>query len=347
MSGSSWDDFEEEVTSGDEIARLKAANDRLSRQLFEVKHKQSDYISALVTAAEDAMVRLDIQPVPAPKKGKRKSGGEEVAVALLSDIQLGKVTPDYDSQVAYERVMRYAEKIVRLAEIQRSDHPVKTCRVMALGDMVEGCDIFPGQQWLIDSTLYDQVCVNGPKIMIEFFRYLLANFDRVECDWVDGNHGRIGRKGQFSARDNMDRFLGMFVKTAMQNDPRFELRMNPLATESNWYTVASVGEYRAMLIHGNQIRGSLGMPWYGIDKKVSKWHMVIPEAFKDVFMGHYHQLARIPLNNTTVYANGSTESYNTYALENLASMSDPQQWLLFVDPLAGRVTASYGVELLD
>lgn len=346
MGGRSWDDFEDDLSAEDKVSKLKEANDRLARQLYEVKHKHSDYVGALVTAVNDAMLRLDIAPVPQPKKDKRK-GGEEVAVALLSDIQLGKVTPNYNSEVAYERVMRYAEKIVHLAEVQRSDHPVHECRIMALGDMVEGCDIFPGQQWLIDSTLFDQVCVNGPKILVEFFRYLLAHFDVVSCDWVDGNHGRIGRKGQFSARDNMDRFLGMFVKTAMAHEPRFKLRMNPMEEESNWYTVASVGEYRAMLIHGNQIRGSLGMPWYGIDKKVSKWRMVIPEPFQDVMMGHYHQLARIPLNNTTVYANGSTESYNTYALENLASMSDPQQWCLFVDPRRGRVTASYAVDLLE
>ena len=346
MTSDSWDDLESDINEADQIARLKAANGRLARQLYEVKHKHQDYISALIEAVSDSMVRLDIKPVPKPNKSDKRRRTEEVSIALISDIQLGKLTPDYNSDVAYERVMRYAEKIVRLTEIQRTDHPVKVCRVMALGDMVEGCDIFPGQQWLIDSTLYDQVCVNGPKIMVEFFRYLLAHFDRVECDWIDGNHGRIGRKGQFSARDNMDRFLGTFIRTAMQNEPRFELRMNPMENESNWYTVAEVGNYRAMLIHGNQIKGQLGMPWYGIDKKVSKWHMVLPETFKDVFMGHYHQLARIPLNNSTVYANGSTESYNTYALENLASMGDPQQWLLYVSPDEGRVTASYAVDLL-
>jgi hypothetical protein len=62
-------------------------------------------------------------------------------------------------------------------------------------------------------------------------------------------------------------------------------------------------------------------------------------------MGHWHQLARIPLNSKSVWVNGSTESTNTYASENLAAQSEPSQWLLFVDPRAGRVTASYGVDL--
>ena len=45
--------------------------------------------------------------------------------------------------------------------------------------------------------------------------------------------------------------------------------------------------------------------------------------------------------------NGSTESTNTYASENLAAQSEPAQWLLFVDPVKGRVTASYGVDLRE
>lgn len=338
-----WSDFD--PGAEDRMSKLKAANDRLSRQLYEVKHKQADYVEALVTAVSDAMVGLDIKAIPKPSKDGRKKG-EEVVVALLSDIQLGKVTPNYNSDVAYERAMRYAYKIIKLAEVQRTDHPVRHCRIAALGDQVEGCTVFPGQEWLIDSTLYKQVVVNGPKLIIDFIRILLTKFDTVEMTWVDGNHGRLGRKGQFSATDNMDRFLGKFVEVALQNEPRFKMHMNPLEEESNWYAILNVGNWSAMAIHGNQIRGAMGVPFYGIDKKVSKWKMVIPEPFKDLLMGHYHQIARIPVNQVSVYMNGSLESYNTFALENLASMGDPQQWCLFVDPEAGRVTASYAVDLL-
>ena len=62
-------------------------------------------------------------------------------------------------------------------------------------------------------------------------------------------------------------------------------------------------------------------------------------------MGHWHQLARIPLNHRAVYCNGSTESTNTFAAECLAAQSEPMQWLLYVDPEKGRVNAEYGVRL--
>lgn len=83
-----------------------------------------------------------------------------------------------------------------------------------------------------------------------------------------------------------------------------------------------------------------------LGKKVNGWGSGgVPERFGDVFMGHWHQLGRIPLNQRAVWCNGSTESTNTFAAETLAAQSEPSQWLLFVDPDAGRVTASYGVLL--
>ncbi|PRH79353.1 hypothetical protein C6N75_09720 [Streptomyces solincola] len=215
-----------------------------------------------------------------------------------------------------------------------------------LGDMVEGVDIFPGQQWLIDSTLYDQLFNTTPALLVDFVRYLLGHFETVTVYAVDGNHGRIGRRGQFGPMDNADRMLYRIVSMLLRDEPRFELKMTDPQGERNWYQVMELGAYSALLIHGDQIRGHSGFPWYGLGKKVNGWGSGgIPEPFKDVFMGHYHQLGRIPLNHRSVWCNGSTESTNTFASETLAAQSEPSQWLLFVDPDAGRVTASYGVDL--
>jgi hypothetical protein len=118
--------------------------------------------------------------------------------------------------------------------------------------------------------------------------------------------------------------------------------------ERAWYQVMTIGNYRAMLFHGDQIKPVLGFPYYGLNKKVGNWASGgIPEEFDDVFLGHFHQLARIPLNKRVAWVNGSTESINTYASEFLAAASDPSQWLLYVQPEKGMVTASYAVQLKE
>lgn len=345
-----WEDFEDAATAVAELAQVKRERDRLGRQLYEVKHKHADYLGTVREAVETTVSAITLAPVPNPfvQPPNPRGVGEEVAVALLSDLQTGKITPDYDTDVCRARVMAYAEKIVRITNVQRADHPVRHCVVPLLGDLVEGVDIFPGQQWLIDSTLYAQVFNSTPTIVADFLRVLLANFDTVTVEAVQGNHGRLGRNGQFGPEDNADKMVCRIVQLLLKDETRLTFNMADPVGERAWYKVAEIGQYKALLIHGDQIRGHSGFPWYGLGKKVQGWAAggLGPDSdFRDVFMGHWHQLARIPLNQRSVYVNGSTESTNTYAAENLAAQSEPTQWLLFVDPEKGRVTASYGVEL--
>lgn len=347
-----WDDLADDVQRLDKLARVTAERDRLARQLAEVKHRRADYLETVQQAVEDSVGRIRLAPVEPPYPAGRHQRGtqEEYAVALLSDIQTGKITPDYNSEVARARVLRYAEKIVKLAEIQRRDHPVDHCVVSMLGDLVEGVDIFPGQQWLIDSTLYDQVFNTTPVILADFVRYLLAHFETVTVYAVDGNHGRLGRKGMFGPADNADKMVARVLQLLLRDEPRFQLVQRDPAGERNWYQIMELGNYKALQIHGDQIRGHSGFPWYGLGKKVQGWGsggLGADSDFLDVHMGHWHQRASIPLNHRTVWVNGSTESTNTYAAENLAAQSEPSQWLLFVDPAKGRVTASYGVDLRE
>lgn len=345
-----WDDISEEASWADKAEAYKRQRDSAQRQLYEVKHKHSDYLGAVEAAVTEAIESQTIKPVKAPNlKPSKGNGPEEVAVALLSDLQTGKITPDYNTEVCRERVMAYAEKIVRITNVQRADHPVRECVVPMLGDLVEGVDIFPGQQWLIDSTLYRQVFDSTPVIVVDFLRYLLAHFDTVRVEAVQGNHGRIGRKGTFGPEDNSDRMVYRVIKLMLRDEPRLTFNMADPEGERAWYKILRIGEYSALLIHGDQIRGSMGYPWYGLGKKVHSWGSgglgVVDSKFQDVMLGHWHQLARIPLNHRTVWQNGSTESYNTFASEMLAAQSEPSQWLLFVRPDKGVVTAEYGVRL--
>lgn len=346
-----WDDLGEEASWADKAEAYKRQRDSYARQLNDVKHRQSDYIGAVWDAVTEAAEGWTIRPVKAPRLFKPKGDGpEEVAVALLSDTQTGKITPDYNTEVCRERVMRYAEKIVAIANVQRADHPVNECVISMLGDAVEGVDIFPGQQWLIDSTLYRQIFDTTPIIYVDFIRYLLAHFDTVRVVAVQGNHGRIGRKGVFGPEDNSDRMVYRVIKLMMRDEPRFSMDMADPEGERAWYKILRIGKYSALLIHGDQIRGSMGFPWYGLAKKVHAWGSGglggADSSFQDVMMGHYHSLGLVPLNHRRVWANGSTESTNTFASETLAAQSNPAQWLLFVRPDKGMVTASYAVDLL-
>jgi hypothetical protein len=55
-----------------------------------------------------------------------------------------------------KRIGLFLDKAQAITEIQRADHPVKSCTILFGGDMVEGLFNFPTQAFEIDSTIFEQ-----------------------------------------------------------------------------------------------------------------------------------------------------------------------------------------------
>ena len=344
--------------SDDQVQFLRAANERLSRQLSESKVKTGELAEAVYRAASDAASALNLAPSPATIVSTRKTGtgshpasADETALVVVSDVQLAKITASYSSEVAADRMRLYAEKVAGLTAIQRSDHPVKTARVYLLGDIVEGELIFPHQPYAIDASLYRQVMVDGPKILTEFLRSLLTLFESVHVVGVIGNHGAMFGpvRRAVNPATNADRMLYRFLAELLANEPRITFHIPDRERERDWYAVDyPVGpDHGILLFHGDQIRGGGfgGFPFYGLAKRIWGWRSgAIPEPFKYAIFGHWHTPTRVTLNEITAWCNGSTESDNTYAQEELAACGKPTQLLLFAHPKIG-ITAEYWVHL--
>ena len=241
--------------------------------------------------------------------------------------------------------------MVELTNIQRKAHPIRKCAVFAAGDIIEGELIFPGQSHLIDSSLYKQVTLDGPRIMTQFFDILLANFDEVDVTWVIGNHGHLGGRYRkdYHPDSNADRMLGRIMSMIYRDEERIKWTIPDSTGDNHCFSIANLGKKcRFFIWHGDNVRGFSGFPWYGFGKKLQGWktlaaNKLMPD-FDYAIAGHFHTPTTMYLNDIRLWVNGSTESYNTYALEQLASMGRPCQWLLFCKPNTG-VTAEYLVNL--
>ena len=110
-----------EVTD-ERILDLKKVIERQRKKIDKLSDKKADMIEAMNMAISDGIKELDLRPVKPPTKSKKKSKSQpEICVPLLSDIQLAKVTPTYSTEIAEERVVRYAEKICKLSLIHISE----------------------------------------------------------------------------------------------------------------------------------------------------------------------------------------------------------------------------------
>lgn len=324
---------------------LKVAYAKLLSEYEKIKSKQDEIANAVYMAVKDVVSQ---NPLPAVErnfigvKSKKANKNQEVAVAVLADWQLAKVTPDYNSSVCEDRIAKFAEKVVDLTNIQRADHPVNEIHIWCLGDIVEGELIFPGQSFLVDGGLYRQVTVDGPRIMRKFIDKMLQNFEKVVFVGVIGNHGAIGGRSRrdHDPETNADRMLYRIVQLMYENEKRISFNIPDGKGDRNWYAVDEIGNYKSMLIHGDQF-GTLST-LYAFQKKVYGWKIgAVPEEFNDVYCGHFHTPTKFTFNTVQFRISGSPESTNTYAMERLAAIGQPSQPLMFVHPERGIVTAEY------
>ena len=319
---------------------LEKTCQRLQRQLAAAKHRTEDLVEAVERGAREAALIVGAaKPIRAPRVAKKRDA--HACVLHLTDWQLGKHTDSYDSSVCEKRVRRTIEKTLRLAELQRAAYPVDRIVVFLGGDMVEGITVFPGQAFEVDSTAFSQV-FTASRLIEEALRSLLADFDRVDVYEVAGNHGRIGRKGDNPRGDNWDRVLYRITRERLAATDRLVWH-----EPTGWYEIAEIGAYRALLVHGDQIKSFGGnVPAFGISRKAIAWSSGVTEPFDDMYMGHFHQVMQLTMaNGGRVFVTPSTESGSEYAREFVGARGRPGQRLHFIDPVAGRVTAEYVIWL--
>ena len=330
---------------------------RKVRELEQERVRLEDVIEDAAYAAFSA-----IDPSPSkPPKVDRRSKDEEVAVVMAADWQFGKVTPDYNSDVSESRIQYYANRIQRLTDIQREDHPVKRAEYWLLGDLIEGEKIFPGQEHLIDATLVDQSTGQGFQILRDFLTAGLETYESIHVQGVYDNHGRLGSlRSPYHPDSNMSRVLykvaerwfeatGDLGERITFNIPRGKVKEEG---DPGWYCLSDIEGYRTLLIHGHQFKGGGGissLPYPGINKKVLKWRDMAYDGqmpdFADVACGHWHTHATIPVGTRSLRIAGSPESYNVWAQEWLSASDAPSQRMMFVSLKRQQVTNEYRVWL--
>lgn len=331
---------------------LKADNRSLMHSLADQKNRQAVLVQATFEAATTAIRQLELPAAVRPPRRSSRGGGE-TAIAVLSDWQLGKLTPSYSSEVCEERIELLADKIQLITEIQRKDHPVDRLWVPCLGDMVEGELIFPGQQHRIDASLFQQAIVDGPRILGTFLRRMASLFPEVIVDGVVGNHGEIGGyvgRREHHPETNADAFLYEVTRQVMAASGQRNVvwSENYVDGERMWYKVREINGQGWMILHGNQFKGGngiSGLPFPNMTSRVLKYATGgIREPFNYVLAGHHHVPTRLSLGGKTLWVSGSTESDNTYASEWFGSMGGPSQWLLFATD-QGNVGGEYKIRL--
>lgn len=340
--------IEEIIAPADEASTLdylRSENRRLSNAAEKAKNHKAELIGAVYQSIADNIAAVKVRTSKAPRL-RSSVGAPEVAAVGVSDWQLSKVTSTYNTDICEERVELYGDKIISITEVQRSDHPVSDVHLWVVGDIVEGEMIFAGQSHLLDRSLYAQVAKDGPRILGNFVRRLLGQFETVHFVGIIGNHGSAGGRArkEYNSETNMDRILYQIIKLIFADEPRVTFDIPDGFGERSFYAVDTIGNLSTLLCHGDQFPSPTALHAY--QKKILAWRSGgIPEPFQQVFMGHYHQNLKASFGDIVLRIGGSPESTNTFAQEVIGFMGKPSQHMQFISPSKGEVTAEYDVWL--
>jgi hypothetical protein len=336
------DDLIEQLREDSNLEETKVVLNRALKQLARAKAKTEDLVAAVQQAAHDAMVADPPKPIPKPASDSRTKG-TEVALWHLTDWQGAKLTTSYNREVMRARVHQFVDKAQRITEIQRAEHPVKSCVILFGGDMVEGLFNFPTQPFEVDATIFEQ-WVSVSRLLVEVVERALSFHDDVLVVPEWGNHGRIGSKRDAVPRsDNIDRMCYETARQLLAGNDRLTWQDCPEDIQR-----VEIGNYRALSMHGDET----GRAGY-VSKQTFLAYLnrlkagAYPWSFGDVYSAHRHTHDEMAMSDGTGawYQTGSTESDNRYARDGMGASAQPSQRLHFIDPDKGLVTAQYKIRL--
>jgi predicted phosphodiesterase len=99
-------------------------------------------------------------------------------------------------------------------------------------------------------------------------------FNEVKFYGVYGNHGRASLRGVEKDFVNWDYVMYKFLEAKAQNYKNVEFHVG-----KSWMQIAQVQNTKFLLVHGDDIKGTMGIPFYGIQRAEGRYRSLL-EQFK-------------------------------------------------------------------
>jgi len=331
--------------SSTRIDGLQAMNNKLRKELERKEAYTQNIVEALISELGT------LSPTPFKFPQTMSHGDPETAIALLSDWQAGSFWTNADTAgfgemstaIISERVRLLTQKIVQLVNLQRMSRSVNKLVLKVLGDIVDGDTIFDSQGVFIDQPALSQMstCLC---LFEEMLVTLLEHFsDGISIYAVAGNHGRVGRKGEHHPLNNWDHVLYLFIAERFRHDPRVNVFISTANRMA--FNLPEAPEWNHLIFHGDTIKSHYGIPWYGVDRDVSRVSEVYDKPFHYVDLAHFHSAAVIDKPYGQKIVNGCLTGVSPLA-STLGVGGIPKQIMYGLHPDEGK-TWLYDIRVGD
>jgi hypothetical protein len=311
------------------VALLEKENSALKREL----QYQKAVSEIIVETVEKNLLKLPSLTVKPPKFEHKARHKEEIAMLELSDWHAGQKVlskdvanlNEYNWDEFKRKIDILMQGIYECIEIQRSAIPINKLVINVLGDLITGENLFVGQQRQIDRNLVDQVFEGAEIFASKLFLPLAKLFPTVEIRSVRGNHGRPGKPGEFHERTNWDYVLYRYLATRMRDVTNVKHYISE--SHAMLYELIEAPRFKHLLIHGNEVRSYMSIPYYGLERTTMKYIQLFGINVNYIHLGHFHSKAIIDIPHGEKIINGSAVGGDDFSINRLQTSSQPKQLL--------------------
>ena len=328
----------------EDLAAIVEADKQESRAKRDSKYWQRRYEVAVRTAdIQDLImetIRDAVEPIPVLKPTPMKAHvgmakGRHTAVVLLSDLHIGEKVDkeqtgglsEFDMDIFRNRLGLWVDKVLELVSLRRSALYIPDLTVLLAGDIVSG-DI---HDELVKTNLLNVMdqSVQGALLISHALAMLSPHFENIHVVGVVGNHGRTTRKKE--TKDihlSWDHIAYQLMASYLRGYERMSFHI-PKA----FYTIVDIENTQVLLLHGDNIKGWAGFPWYGISRATRSLRETFAadgRSFDVVTMGHFHNALELDTPTGPLIVNGSFKGGDEFSVSRVYAANRPVQTLFLI-----------------
>lgn len=264
---------------------LESQNARMRKAIGEQREIRDGIVAAIKATP----------PYPAFSVSHAKGRPSAIPVITFSDWHVGAmINPDetegfgiYNYEIAQSRLFSILDSFLRWVDAQRNAYALDECTIFGLGDYISG-DIHDELRVTNEFPIPVQTARAG-LLLGEVIKRIASCFKRVTVYEVGAdNHGRLVRKPQCKQKyqNSMS-----FLVHAMANEVARPCENVEIIEAQGMKHLASVGDYKFLLEHGDTVKAWMGIGYYGINRERGREamrRMNTEKGFHYQGIGHWH-----------------------------------------------------------
>lgn len=246
---------------------------------------------------------------------------------VVSDWHLCKVTPDYNIDIAKQRVNYLIESVMKIINLHQ---PIRKLWVFDAGDSIQGENPYQGSKiGEASHSAEEQIHEFAIPLLSQMMLSLNQGVPDIEYLTVRSNHGKYGKEA--NPKTNWQTMLCRSLKTSLVNQTHIMIDV-----PDKFYQLVNIRGFRFFLVHGHQVNASQGIPLFALRRKMQEWYALVG-GFHYGYGGHFHTKASDTVNSVADYTLAPPlVTGDEWALEVIGRASMPKQICFGIHHKYGR-----------